>query len=144
MRRKTGPSLVQIKAYRLDDEKPLSETIMEYCWMVFAPPRRQSTTILLLIGRLGTYFIQILSIEIHIFSFKKIHSKMSSGKWRSSCLGLNVSIYGQFSPIYIHNRYGQSSTDMTRKVVCAMRSKLDLYQRWFWARTQPTRDVVTK
>ena len=29
-------------------------------------------------------------IEIHIFSFKKIHLKMSSGKWRPFCLGLNV------------------------------------------------------
>ena len=30
------------------------------------------------------------SIEIHIFSFKKIHFKMSSGKWQPFCLGLNV------------------------------------------------------
>ena len=27
--------------------------------------------------------------EIHTFSFKKMHLKMSSGKWRSFCLGLN-------------------------------------------------------
>ena len=36
-----------------------------------------------------TYFIEIL-IEIHTFSFKKIRLKMSSGKWRQSCLRLNV------------------------------------------------------
>ena len=29
-------------------------------------------------------------IEIHIFSFKKMHLKMSSAKWRLFCLGLNV------------------------------------------------------
>ena len=29
-------------------------------------------------------------IEIQTFSFKKMHLKMSSGKWRSFCLGLNV------------------------------------------------------
>ena len=44
---------------------------------------------ILLIGPLGTNFNKIL-IEIHKFSFKKIHFKMSSGKWWPSCLGLNV------------------------------------------------------
>ena len=29
-------------------------------------------------------------IAIHTSSFKKMHLKMSSGKWRSFCLGLNV------------------------------------------------------
>ena len=36
---------------------------------------------LLLIWPLGTNFSEI-SIEIHAFSFKKMHLKMSSGKWR--------------------------------------------------------------
>ena len=44
---------------------------------------------MLLIRTLGTNFSEILS-EIHIFSFKKIHLKMSSGKRRPFCLGLNV------------------------------------------------------
>ena len=44
---------------------------------------------ILLIGTLGTNFIEI-SIEIYIFSFKKMRLKMSSGKWRPCCLGLNV------------------------------------------------------
>ena len=35
----------------------------------------------LLIGPLGTNFSEIL-IEINTFSFKKMHLKMSSGKWR--------------------------------------------------------------
>ena len=46
---------------------------------------------LLLIGPLETNFSEIL-IEIHTFSFKKIHLKMSSAKWRLFCLGLNVLI----------------------------------------------------
>ena len=46
---------------------------------------------ILLFRPLGTNFNEIL-IEIHIISFKKIHLKMSSGKWRPFCLGLNVSL----------------------------------------------------
>ena len=44
---------------------------------------------ILLIGPLGTNFSEIL-IAIHTFSSKKIDLKISSGKWRPSCLGLNV------------------------------------------------------
>ena len=44
---------------------------------------------ILLIGHLGTNFSEIL-IEIHAFSFTKIHLKMSSWKWRPFFLGLNV------------------------------------------------------
>ena len=47
---------------------------------------------ILLIGPLGTNFCEIL-IEIHTFSFKKMHLKLLSGKWRPFCLNLNV-IYG--------------------------------------------------
>ena len=58
-----------------------------------SPCRRQaiiSTSAgLLLIGPLGTNFSEI-SIGIQIFSFKKMHLKMSSAKWRPFCLGLNV------------------------------------------------------
>ena len=46
---------------------------------------------LLLIGPLGTNFSEIL-IEIIALSFKKMHLKMSSAKWRPFCLGLNVLI----------------------------------------------------
>ena len=42
-----------------------------------------------LIGPLGINFSEIL-IGIQTFSFKKMHLKMSSAKWRTSCLGLNV------------------------------------------------------
>ena len=43
---------------------------------------------ILLIGPLRTNFSEILR-EIHSFSFKKMHLKMSSAKWRPFCLGLN-------------------------------------------------------
>ena len=58
-----------------------------------SPGRRQAiiwtNAGMLLIGPLGTNFNEIL-IEIHTFSFKKMHLKMASAKWRPFCLGLNV------------------------------------------------------
>ena len=58
-----------------------------------SPGRRQAiiwtNAGILLIGPIRTNFNEIF-IEINIISFKKIHLKMSSGKWRPSCLGLNV------------------------------------------------------
>ena len=68
------PSLVQIMACRLTGAKPLSEPLLKG---------------ILLIGPLGTNLCEIL-IANHIFSFTKVHFKMSSGKWRPFCLGLNV------------------------------------------------------
>ena len=58
-----------------------------------SPVRRQAITWtnvgILLIGPLGTNFSEML-IEIHTFWFKRIHLKISSGKCRPFCLGLNV------------------------------------------------------
>ena len=58
-----------------------------------SPGRRQvviwTNAEILLIGLLGTKFSEIL-IEIDTFSLKKIRLKVSSGKWRPFCLGLNV------------------------------------------------------
>ena len=60
-----------------------------------SPGRRQAiiwtNAGILLMGPLGTKLNQIL-IEIHTFSFKKMHLKMSSAKWRPFCLGPNVLI----------------------------------------------------
>ena len=57
------------------------------------PGRRQAiiwtNAGILLIEPLGTNISETL-IAIHTFPFKKIQLKMSSGKWRPSCLGLNV------------------------------------------------------
>ena len=52
---------------------------------------------ILLIGPLGTNFNDIL-ISIQTFSFKKLHLKMSSAKWRPFCLGLNVVDCGLVKP----------------------------------------------
>ena len=58
-----------------------------------SPSRRQAiiwtNAGILLIGHWGTDFSEIL-IGIQTFSFKKMHLKMSSAKWRPFCLGLNV------------------------------------------------------
>ena len=58
-----------------------------------SPGRRQAITWtnvgILLIWPLGTNFSKVL-IKIPIFSFKKMHLKVSSVKWRPFCLGLNV------------------------------------------------------
>ena len=61
-----------------------------------SPGRRQAIIWtndgILLIWTLGTNFSEILS-EIHSFSFKKMHLKMSSAKWRLFRLGLNELIF---------------------------------------------------
>ena len=55
---------------------------------------------ILLIRPLGTNFNEIL-IGNQTFSFKKIHLKMSSAKWRPFCLGLNVlRIWKAYSKIF--------------------------------------------
>ena len=66
-----------------------------------SPGRRQAIIWtnggILLIGTLGTNFCEIL-IEILTFSFKKMHLKISSAKWRPFCFGLNV-----LKPLPKHN-----------------------------------------
>ena len=47
---------------------------------------------ILFIGPLGTNFSEVL-IGVQTFSFKKMHLKMSSGKWRPFSLGLYVLIF---------------------------------------------------
>ena len=58
-----------------------------------SPGRRQAiiwtNAGILLIGPFGTNFSGIL-IKIYIFSFKKMHLKMSSGNWQPFYLGLKV------------------------------------------------------
>ena len=46
---------------------------------------------------LGANFSEF-SIQLHIFSFKKIHLKMSSAKWQPFCLGLNVIKHARWRP----------------------------------------------
>ena len=58
-----------------------------------SPSRREAIILtnawILLIRPLGTYFNEIL-MQICMFSFQKVHLKLSFGKWRPFCLGLNV------------------------------------------------------
>ena len=58
-----------------------------------SPERRQAiiwtNAGILLIGPLETNFSESL-FAIETFSFRKMHFKISSAKWRSFCLGLNV------------------------------------------------------
>ena len=67
-----------------------------------SPYRRQAiiwtNAGILLIGPLRT-FSEIL-IYIQTFSFKKMHLKMSSAKWRPFCLGLNVLNGGGAEPLH--------------------------------------------
>ena len=44
---------------------------------------------ILLIGLLWTNFSEIV-IEIYVFSFEKMHLKLSPGNWQPCCLGLNL------------------------------------------------------
>ena len=71
----------------------VSKLIMTVSHNGLAPSRRQviiwTSVGILLIGPLGTHFSEIL-FEIHTFSFKRIHLKMSSGKWQPFCLGPSV------------------------------------------------------
>ena len=65
-----------------------------------SPGRRQAIIWtnygILLIGPLRTNFSEIL-VEIYIFSFKKMHLKLSSGNCPLFCLGLNVLKQGEYS-----------------------------------------------
>ena len=78
-----------------------------------SPGRRQAiiwtNAGILLIWPVGTNFSDNL-IGIQPFSFKKIYLKMSSGKWRPLCLGLNVLTTG----------YNEKRKTSRRKVVCSV------------------------
>ena len=81
-------------------------------------PRRRQAIIwtnagILLIGPLGTNFSEIL-IATETFSFKKMHLKISSAKWRPFCLGLNV-----LTPIYVPSYIHSNSLDQwTNDIRC--------------------------
>ena len=78
-----------------------------------SPGRRQAiiwtNAGILLIRTLGTNFSEILG-EIHLFSFSKMHLKMSSAKWHLFGLGLNelktkvILTKGQ----WVHEAFGNS------------------------------------
>ena len=96
----------------------------------FSPGRRRAIIWtndgIVLIGPLGTTLNEIL-IEIHTFSFKKMHSKMSSAKWRPFCLGPNVlTIYVNMCTCKMpHYQKVQSRKSLDFKKTCASRKKLN-------------------
>ena len=65
---RTGSELVQEMARRLFGARPLPEPMLPYCQLV---PRNKS----------HRHFL----VEILTFSFKKMHLKVSSAKWRPFC-----------------------------------------------------------
>ena len=65
-----------------------------------------TSTGLLWIRPWRTYYHEIL-VEIQKFSFKKMHLKISSAKWRSFCLSLNALTLGHAS----HNSFNFLSSD---------------------------------
>ena len=76
-----------------------------------SPSRRQATiwTIagILLTGPLRTNFNEIL-FQIRKLSFKKMHLKLCSAKWRPSCLGLNVLVHTRFDKLEVVGNVRQS------------------------------------
>ena len=115
-----------------------------------SPGRRQAiiwtNAGILSIGTLETNFSEILS-KIRAFSFKKMHLKMSSAKWRPFCLGLNVlsfiawrryiqwNIAPQLSALTLNVR-GPGYFRLTRSVPWLLMSGLltssGHQQPWYW------------
>ena len=91
-----------------------------------SPGRRQAITWtnvgILLIRPLATNFSERL-IEIHTFSFKKIHLKMWSGKWRPFFLCLNVLRQLSWGPCLPHT---------VQRFVSDMNGKMFVQTSLFW------------
>ena len=89
-----------------------------------SPGRRQAIIWtndgILLIGPSGTNFSEVL-IEIHIFSLKRMHWKMSSGKWRPYCLGLNVLTHRPLDDVEgnLNVRFSNTFDWMIAKIILA-------------------------
>ena len=84
---------------------------------------------LLLIEPSGANFSEIV-IEIHISLFKIMHLKMSSGKWRPFCLGLNELLFDHtkhFTP-YVYDMINlQANGQLMWHFVC--RSLINYFKR---------------
>ena len=90
-----------------------------------SPGRRQVITWtnvgILFIGPLGTHFSE-MSIEIHTFSLKKIHLKMSSGKLRPCCLDLNVLTHLKILDFYMLNKMASNLQQLFPNAISSMKS----------------------
>ena len=110
---------------------------------VLSPGRRQAiiwtNAGILLIGNLGTNCSEIL-IESRPFSFKKMHLKMSSGKRRPFCLGLNVLIgilqgplsfrYFQTNKQRFYSHWVTLTKRLARSITSATLNCHQHYYRW--------------
>ena len=108
-----------------------------------SPCRRQAiiwtSAGILLIRPLGTNFSEILK-QIYIFSFKKMHLKMSSGKGQPFCLGVNVLMcwYAiQFhsylhNVTYIHQGNLKAHARHGNHVETIRRSSYQTRKHWWW------------
>ena len=98
---------------------------------------------ILLIRALGTNFSEILS-KIHTIPFKKMYFIMSSVKWRSSFLGLNVWRYDKeflhfiiFETNYIHKQINKTLKQCHR--LLKMHNKIvHLNLSWRWLKKNCT------
>ena len=79
------PPLVPIMACCLAGAKQLSEPMLEYCYWT-----------------MGINFGEIL-IKIHIFSFKKVHLKMSPRNSRPFCIGYSTPMIDKCQALNIYN-----------------------------------------
>ena len=83
---------VHLQQHKVNSLRPSDAYMRRWTDNGPSPVRRQAITWtnarILLIGPSETNFSDIL-IGIQMFSFKKMHLKMSSAKWRPFCLGLN-------------------------------------------------------
>ena len=97
-----------------------------------SPGRRQAIIWtndgILLIRPLGTNFSEIL-IEIHIFSFKEMHLKMSSGSWRPFCLGLNVLTK---RPLYSDKKSSNTVFDNEAHACKKIKEAQTSIFMWYW------------
>ena len=96
-----------------------------------SPGRRQAiirtNARILLIGPLGRNFSGILS-EIHTFSFKKMHFKTSSAKWRPFCLSFNVLTHSGLVTPFGKNKSGLTLVQIM--TCCLMAPSHYLDQCW--------------
>ena len=85
----------------------------------------------LLIVPFGTKFSQIL-IKIYTCSFRKMHLKMSSGKWQPFCLGLNVLTWCTYllrkEPYYINSTYRTPSSTKTHYYSLSTNPTIETYE----------------
>ena len=76
---------------------------------------------ILLTGPLGTNFSEIL-IRIYIFSFKKMHLKLSSAKWRPFCLCVSVFMYIYVKSYHFSRQVLFSTVRQQIRPLCGVRS----------------------